>query len=416
MPNPLPSLVDIEALDHADALGAMRDRFALPDGVIYLDGNSLGPASKSAFAELELAARQEWAEGLIRSWNSANWFDLPLALGERVGRLIGAGAGETVVCDSTSINIYKALHAALALRPNRSVIVAEGDSFPTDLYMLEGVASTRPDITIRLEGVDGPNLEDLIDQSVAAVLVNQVNYKTGQLRDMAALTSKAHASGAVVIWDLCHSAGAMPVDLNLSQADLAVGCTYKYLNGGPGAPAFIFAATRHHDHLSQPLSGWWSHARPFAFSPTFEASKGIRRFLCGTQPILSLRALKGALDDWDDVDLALLRAKSMALGDLFIALVEAKCAGYGLTLASPRDAKQRGSQVSFSHADGYAVMQALIARGVIGDYRAPNLMRFGFAPLYIHYRDVWNAVEVLSEILASETWRDPIFAQRAGVT
>lgn len=412
----LPGVSAVDALDSTDPLRLMRERFFLPEGVIYLDGNSLGAAPRAAFAELETAAKEEWAQGLIRSWNSANWFELTQQLGDRIGRLIGAEAGETVVTDTTSINIYKALHAALSLRPDRSVIVAEGSSFPTDLYMAEGVTATRPGTQIRLEGVDAPTIEELIDEKVAVILVNHVNYRSGELRDMATLTRKAHDAGAIVVWDLCHSAGAMPVDLNGAEADLAVGCTYKYLNGGPGAPAFIFAAKRHHKNLRQPLSGWWGHAQPFAFEQGYEADPGIRRFLCGTQPILSLRALKGALEIWDDVDLTLLRQKSLALGNLFIELIEGHCSQFGVKLASPRDGTLRGSQVSFSHENSYAIMQALIDRGVIGDFRAPDVMRFGFAPLYIGYRDVWNAVDALRDILETEAWREPRFAVRAAVT
>ena len=412
----LPDLAAIEAMDAADGLRAMRERFILPEGLVYLDGNSLGVASKAAFTQLHAAATKEWGQDLIRSWNTAGWFDLPLTLGDRVGRLVGAAAGQTVVCDTTSINIYKALHAAMALRPDRKVIVAEAGSFPTDIYMAEGVVSTRPGASLRLEGVDAPEVEDLIDGDVAVVLVNHVNYKSGELRDMAALTQKAHEHGALVIWDLCHTAGALPVDLDGAKADFAVGCTYKYLNGGPGAPAFVYAAARHHGAISQPLSGWWGHARPFAFERHYAAGEGIRRFLCGTQPILSLRALKGALDIWDEVDMAELREKSLGLTDLFIALVEEKCAAYGLELESPREREKRGSQVSFRHPHAYEIMQALIARDVIGDFRAPSTMRFGFTPLYLRYADVWRAVEILEEILRTGAWQDARFAVRSAVT
>lgn len=412
----LPDLAAIEAMDAADGLRAMRERFILPEGLVYLDGNSLGVASKAAFTQLQAAATEEWGQDLIRSWNTAGWFDLPLTLGDRVGRLVGAAAGQTVVCDTTSINIYKTLHAAMALRPDRKVIVAEAGSFPTDIYMAEGVVSTRPGASLRLEGVDAPEVEDLIDGDVAVVLVNHVNYKSGELRDMAALTKKAHEHGALVIWDLCHTAGALPVDLDEAKADFAVGCTYKYLNGGPGAPAFVYAAARHHGAISQPLSGWWGHARPFAFERHYAAGEGIRRFLCGTQPILSLRALKGALDIWDEVDMAALREKSLALTDLFIALVEERCADYGLELESPREREKRGSQVSFRHPHAYEIMQALIARDVIGDFRAPSTMRFGFTPLYLRYADVWRAVEILEEILRTGAWQDARFAVRSAVT
>ncbi len=412
----LPDLAAIEAMDETDPLRAFRSRFALPSGVIYLDGNSLGAASHEVFAELRQAAMEEWGNGLIRSWNSAGWFHLPIELGDRIGRLIGAAAGQTIVTDSTSINIYKTLHAALAMRPDRNVIVAEGDSFPTDLYMAEGVISTRPGATLRLEGRDAETIEELIDDSVAVVLVNHVNYKTGELRDMAALTKRIQASGALVIWDLCHSAGALPVDLDGANADFAVGCSYKYLNGGPGAPAFIYAAHRHQQSIVQPLSGWWGHARPFAFERGFDGDAGIRRFLCGTQPILSLRALKGALSIWDEVDMNALRQKSIALSDLFIQLVEAKCGQYGVVLDTTRNGEQRGSQVSFTHSNGYEIMQALIERGVIGDFRAPSTLRFGFTPLYVSYRDVWLAASVLEEILSSGSWRDQRFAVRSAVT
>ena len=412
----LPDLAAVEALDEADPLRVFRGRFALPAGVIYLDGNSLGAASHEVFAEVRQAAMEEWGNGLIRSWNSAGWFHLPLELGDRIGRLIGAAEGQIVVTDSTSINIYKALHAALTMRPDRNVIVAEGDSFPTDLYMAEGVASTRPGVTLRLEGRDADTIEELIDESVAVVLINHVNYKSGELRDMAALTKRIQAAGALVIWDLCHSAGALPVDLDGAGADFAVGCSYKYLNGGPGAPAFIYAARRHHASIVQPLSGWWGHARPFAFERSFDGDVGIKRFLCGTQPILSLRALKGALSMWDEVDMNALRRKSIALTDLFIRLVEAKCGRYGVVLDTTRDSERRGSQVSFTHGNGYEVMQALIERGVIGDFRAPSTLRFGFTPLYVSYRDVWLAASVLEEILSSGSWRDARFAVRSAVT
>ena len=412
----VPDLAGIEAMDAADPLRAMRDRFVLPQGVIYLDGNSLGAASINVFDEIETAAKQEWARDLIRAWNTARWFDMPVDLGDRLGRLIGAAPGQSVVCDTTSINIYKVLHAALAMRPERSVIVAEGDSFPTDLYMAEGVASTRPGTVLKLEGIDASTIEELIDSQVAVILVNHVNYKSGRLRDMAALTRKAHEAGALIVWDLCHTAGALPVDLDGSNADFAIGCTYKYLNGGPGAPAFIYAAKRHHGDIRQPLSGWWGHARPFAFEQGYAAGTGIRRFLCGTQPVLSMRALKGALDLWDDVDMTAVRRKSVALTDLFIRLVEGKCGGFGLELESPRNGAERGSQVSFTHPHGYQVMRALIERGVIGDFRAPSTMRFGFTPLYVSYRDVWHAVGVLEDILRTGAWREARFAVKTTVT
>lgn len=411
----LPDRHAIAAMDAADPMRDLRDAFILPPGV-YLDGNSLGPATHAAQAELVQAATQEWAVDLIRSWNSAGWFDLPVTLGDRIGRLIGAAPGQVVVADTTSVNIYKALHAAMALRPGRKTILAESGSFPTDLYIAEGVASTLPGTRLRLEGVDAPRLEDMLDGDVAAVLVNQVNYKTGALRDMAALTAQIHAAGAIVIWDLCHSAGALPIELDAAEADFAVGCTYKYLNGGPGSPAFVYVAARHQAAARQPLSGWWGHARPFAFETVYDGDSGIRRFQCGTQPMLSMRTLKGALDVWDRVDMQQLRAKSLALTGLLIELVEGLCAGRGLALETPRDPSLRGSQVAFRHDHAYEVMQALIARGVIGDFRAPSTLRFGFTPLYLRYVDVLEAAETLADVLATESWRDPRFATRTTVT
>lgn len=396
---------DIAELDRTDPLASFREEFVLPEGMIYLDGNSLGPAARASLAAIEKAAHEEWANHLIASWNEAGWFTLPSRLGDRLGRLIGAAPGETVVCDTVSVNIFKAMEAALHLRPGRNVIVAEASSFPTDLYMLEGVRSGHPGLEIRLEGVDAPRIEDLLTDDVAAVLVNHVDYRTGALRDMAALTARIREAGALAVWDLCHSAGALPVDLNGAGADLAVGCTYKYLNGGPGAPAFVFAASRHIPHLKQPLSGWWGHARPFAFDLGFEADPGIRRMLSGTQPILSLRALDGAISLWDRVDMAELRRKSLALTGLFIDLVEEKCAGHGLELVTPRDPALRGSQVSFLCQGGFPVMQELIARGVVGDFRRPDLLRFGFAALYLTYRNVWDAAETLRQVLEDGSWR-----------
>jgi kynureninase len=407
---------DIDRLDREDDLAAMRERFHLPEGLIYLDGNSLGPAPMAVFAEIDQAVREEWATRLISSWDNAGWFDLPRSLGARIARLIGAEAAEVVVSDSTSINVFKALHAALALNSGRNVIVAEQGGFPTDLYIAQAIQSRDPRLSLRLEGRDGDSIEDLLDEDVAVLLVNHVDYRSGVLRDMAALTRHAQAAGALVVWDLCHSAGAMPVDLNGAGADFAVGCSYKYLNGGPGAPAFIYAARRHHGKTTQPLSGWWAHRHPFAFDSRFDADIGMGAFLCGTQPILSLRALKPALAIFDDVDLARLREKSKRLTGVFIELVEQRCAGHGISLLSPRAAEKRGSQVALRHEHGYPIIRALIERKVVGDFRAPDVMRFGFAPLYLSYRDVWDAVERLRDILASGIWREPRFSVRGAVT
>jgi len=410
------ALVEAEAADAADPLAFARMRFRLPPGLIYLDGNSLGPAPEAVFAEAAQALEREWAQDLITSWNRAAWFELPTSYGDRLAPLIGADAGEVVVCDTTTLNIYKTLHAGLNLRPDRSVIVAEAGSFPTDLYIAAGVLQSRPGIRLRLEGVDGADLLDLIDGETAVVLVNQVDYRTGRLRDLPAVTRRAHEVGAVAIWDLCHSAGVLDVGLNRHQADLAVGCTYKYLNGGPGAPAFVFAARRHLAEIRQPLTGWWGHARPFDFSVEFAPDPGIRRFLCGTQPILSFRALAAALDALEGCDITAIREKSVALTERFIGLAEAASADHGARLESPRAPEARGSQVALAHPEGYAVVQALIARGVVGDFRAPDIMRFGFAPLYIRHVDVVRAARTLEQVLAGEVWREPKYRTRAAVT
>jgi kynureninase len=415
-PNGAFSLDEVRALDARDPLAARRSDYILPEGVIYLDGNSLGPAPKSALVALDAAARQEWAQGLIRSWNDADWFTAPRRIGDKIGALIGAAAGQTIVGDTTSLNVFKAVFAGLSLRPGRTVIVSEGGSFPTDLYMLEGVAQARPGLTIRLEGREAETIESLIDESVAVVLINQVDYRTGRRRDVAALTRLAHAKGAVIVWDLCHSAGAMEVGLDAAQVDLAVGCSYKYLNGGPGAPAFVYAAKRHHAALSQPLSGWWGHAAPFAFSLDYRPSPGIEKMQCGTQAMLSLRALEGAMQAWEGVDIAALRQKSLSLTSLFIALVDARIARFGVEVAAPREDHLRGSQVSLRCPQAFAVVQALIERGVIGDFRAPDFMRFGFAPLYLSHEDVWRAVAIMEEIFEKETWREERFQRRGAVT
>ena len=405
-----------EALDAGDPLAAFRSEFDLPGGVNYLDGNSLGARPKAALAIAERVLRAEWGDGLIRSWNAAGWFDLPRTLGDKLAGLIGAAPGEVVVTDTTSANLFKVLAAALALQPGRRTIVSERENFPTDLYIAQGLARLL-DAGHALRLVDdAAALDGAIDADTAIVLLTHVNYRSGAMHDMAALSRLAHARGALVIWDLAHSAGAVPVELNLAQADFAVGCTYKYLNGGPGAPAFVFVPQRWHARFHQPLTGWWGHAAPFEFRTEYVPAQGIERALCGTQPILSLAVAQAGLDLMLAAGMARVRDKSVALTDLFIALVEQECAGQGLTLASPRAAAQRGSQVSFRHAHGYAMMQALIARGVIGDYREPGILRFGFAPLYVRYVDAWDAAAHLKQILATSAWDHREFAERHAVT
>ena len=397
-------------LDKSDPLAHLREAFFLPEGMIYFGGNSLGAMPKAAVGIVRDTTQQEWASDLITSWNKAGWFDLPTRYGDLLAPVIGADAGEVVICDSTSINLYKALFAALSLRPDRTVILAEKSSFPTDLYMIEGALAARPELEMRL-------VEDLagaITEDIAVVLVNHVDYRSGKLADVAGITARAHEMGAVVIWDLCHSAGILPVELNLHGADLAIGCTYKYLNGGPGAPAFVFCAAKHLPHISQPLSGWWGHAKPFDFDTGYAPDAGIRKFLCGTQPILSFRALEAGLDIISGLDMALVRAKSQSLTALFIERVEAQIPA--LKLVSPKDAALRGSQVSFSHPQAYPIVQALIERGVVGDFRMPNVLRFGFSPLYLSHMDVVNAVEILQDIMENKTWEAPRFQARGAVT
>ena len=414
-PAPLVSRQACVARDRLDPLRGLRDRFVLPDGLIYLDGNSLGPMPRDAVTLLRQTIERQWSQDLIRSWNDAGWFDLPVRLGDRVGALIGAAPGQTVVCDTTSVNLFKALHAALALRPDRDVVIAEEDSFPTDLYIVEGaIRSAGRPISRRLTGTDGASIEALLDRRVALAVLSQVNYRTGALLDVAAITRQLHDAGALVIWDLCHSAGVVEIAFDRDAIDFAVGCTYKYLNGGPGSPAFIAVATAHQAAARHPLSGWWGHAAPFAFDRDFRPGHGIRRFLCGTQPIISLRGVEAALDAMAGVDIAALRDKSLALTELFMARVNALLPD--LRIVTPREPALRGSQVGISFDEGYAVVQAMIERGVIGDFRAPDLMRFGFAPLYLRFTDVWDAAELLAQCINAEVWRDPRFSRRREVT
>ena len=405
---------DCVELDAVDPLGAVRERFSLPDGVIYLDGNSLGALPVAAAEAVDEAVTRQWGEDLIASWNKHGWIGLPQKVGGRIAPLIGAGADEVVAADSVSVNLFKLAAAAVGARGGRRVVLTEGGDFPTDLYILQGLAGMMPEVELRV--VEPGGIEAALDDRVAVVLLSHVHYRSGAVRDMAGLSTAIRAAGALSLWDLSHSAGVLDVDLNRDGADLAAGCGYKYLSGGPGAPAYLFVARRHQAALRNPLSGWMGHARPFDFVDDYTPAPGIDRWLCGTPPILSLTALDAALDAFSGVDMAAVRAKAGALGDLFIERVGARCAGKGLALASPRDATARGGQVSFRHPQGWAVMQNLIARGVIGDFRSPDVIRFGFAPLYVRRVDVWDAVEVLGEILDAESWRDPRYQTVAAVT
>jgi len=411
-----PSREECLARDQSDPLAGHRDAFALPAKTIYLDGNSLGALPRATPARIERLARNEWGDDLITSWNRHGWIDLPLKVGAKIARLIGAQADEVAVADSTSINLFKVLYATLEMRPERQTILSERENFPTDLYTAEGLIKTLGN-RHRLRLVTRGELPAAIDGDTAAVMLTHVDYRSGALHDLESLTAAAHDAGALTVWDLAHSAGAVPIDLNRANADFAVGCGYKYLNGGPGAPAFLYVARRHQESFAQPLTGWLGHAAPFAFETSYRPAAGIVRALCGTPPILSLAALEIGVDGVLAADPTALRAKSMALGDLFIAAVEGQGGdALGLALASPRDARQRGSQVSFRHSDGYAVMQALIARAVIGDFRVPDILRFGFAPLYIRYVDVWDAAAALIDVLKTRAWDRPDFKPRAAVT
>jgi kynureninase len=426
--------------DADDPLAPLRAQFDLADGLIYLDGNSLGVLPRTTAARVAQVITDEWGRGLIGSWNTAGWMQLPQRVGDKIGRLVGAAPGEVVAADSTSVNLYKVLAAALRMqreeRPGRNVIVSERSNFPTDLYIAESLAEQ---YGCRLLLVASPEeIPAALGERTALLMLTHVNYRTGRMHDMAALSAAAHAAGALAVWDLAHSAGALPVDLNRDGADFAVGCGYKYLNGGPGAPAFAWVRPDHVSRFKQPLSGWIGHASPFAFVPGYAPAAGISRYLCGTPPVLALAALESGVDTMLAAEplggLAAIRAKSLALTRLFIALVEERCAGHGLSLVSPRDDAQRGSQVCISReaaADGgpsrdsgaYAIVQALIARGVVGDFRAgdaadrlPDILRFGVTPLYTRYVDVWDAVEHLRQVLDSGEWREARFHQRGAVT
>ena len=406
---------DCQRLDAIDPLASWRDRFVLPDGVIYLDGNSLGPLPKATAGVLDDVVRRQWGQDLITSWNRHGWIDLAQRLGAKIARLIGAAAHEVIVADSTSVNLFKLLAAALGLQPGRRVVLSERGNFPTDLYVAQGLRELLGErLDLRL--VSGEELEAALDQDTALLMLTHVDYRTGRLHDMARLTRAAHDAGALVLWDLAHSAGAVPVDLHGVGADLAVGCGYKYLNGGPGAPAFLFVAERWHEKIRQPITGWFGHSRPFAFDPAYEPAAGIGRFLAGTPPILSMKALEAGVDLLLEVDLRDLRQKSVGLTDTFIRLIEERCGDFGFALASPRAATERGAQVALRHADGYPIMQALIARGVIGDFRVPDLLRFGFAPLYVRFVDVWDAVDALCAVMSGRLWDRPAYEQRAAVT
>ena len=408
------TLDDAVAMDAADPLRAMRDRFALPDNVIYLDGNSLGALPRTTAVRVAEAVTLQWGDGLIRSWNRHDWIGAAKRVGGRIAPLIGAEPGEVIVADSTSVNLYKLIVAALKARPGRHTILSEPGNFPTDLYVADGAAWSVGDARVRTWPV--AEIVAAIDDDTALVMLTHVHYKSGAMLDMAAITAAAQANGALVLWDLSHSVGAVPVDLNGCNADLAVGCGYKYLNGGPGAPAFLYVAARHHAALRSPLSGWMGHAAPFDFEDGYAPANDIGRFQCGTPPILALAALEEGVALFDEVAFDTLVAKSRQLSDAYIALVEARCGDQGFTLVSPCDAVRRGSHVSFAHPQAYAICQVLIDRGVIGDFRAPDVLRMGFTPLYTGFADVWRAVEILRDVMATGAWDAPAYHARNAVT
>lgn len=397
--------------DAADVLTGYRDRFTLPDGVIYLDGNSLGALPRATPEDLRHVVEREWGEGLIRSWNSAGWFEAASRIGGKIAPLIGAAPDEVIACDSTSVNLFKLIAAALQMRPGRKVILSEPGNFPTDIYMIAGLEQQG---LAERRLADPGGLVEALDGDVALLLLTHVHYKTGAVHDMSALTRAAHDAGALVLWDLSHSTGALPVDLDGAKADFAVGCGYKYLCGGPGAPAFAFAAKHHHTRLSQPLTGWFGHAAPFAFPDDYEAAPGIEQLLCGTSPVLGLAALEVGVDLIAEIGVARLYAKSQALSEFFLECLAAH--GVSLECASPTESSARGSQLSFRHPDAYAICQALIARGVIGDFRAPDILRLGFAPAYLSFADIAAAARHLSEVIASGEWQKHEFEYRARVT
>jgi kynureninase len=407
-------LEGVRSLDASDPLREFRARFELPPDIVYLDGNSLGALPCSTRERLAKVVAAEWGRGLIRSWNECDWIGAPQRVGDKLAALIGAQRGEVIVADSTSANLFKLISVALAARPGRSEVLSEPGNFPSDLYVIEGALRSVPGHTLCLEPAQ--HIASCISENTALVVLTHVHYKTAVMHDMRAITARAHEHGALVLWDLSHSAGAVEVDLGACNVDLAVGCGYKYLNGGPGAPAFLFVARRHQAAAMSPLSGWMGHERPFEFIDRYEPARGIQRFLCGTPPILGVSSLECGVDLLLEAGAAPLQAKSRRLTELFITLVREMCAGHELRLLSPAAADARGSHLAYAHPNGYEVMQALIDRGVIGDFRAPDVLRFGLAPLYTRYEDVWIAVTTLREVLQTQCWSEPRYAARAAVT
>ena len=407
--------VDIEVLDANDPLAKKRESFSLDENTIYLDGNSLGALPKAVKSRINDVVEQQWGRDLIKSWNQHNWIDLPQTVGEKIAPLIGAGPGQVICCDSISVNLFKVLCSALQLNSERSIVLSTEDNFPTDLYMVQGLSDLLSKQRCQLRTVSEDEIASSLDDNVAVLMLTQVNFRTGALLDMQHLTSLAHEKGIIVVWDLAHSAGALPVELDKCNADFAVGCGYKYLNGGPGSPAFLYVAKRHQS-AKQPLNGWMGHSQPFTFNPDYQAAESIHQYLVGTPSILAMSAMDAALDVWNDVDMGQVRAKSIELADLFMQLVDERPTLKSLKLCSTRKGNDRGSQLAYSHDNAYAICQALIEKGVIADFRAPNILRLGFTPLYTSYKDIWNAVGYLSEIIESEEFLKPQYSMKAKVT
>lgn len=409
------SRIHAEGLDRADPLARYRAQFELPSDVIYLNGHSLGPLPKASLARLTDVAAREWARDLTASWNTAGWFALPKRLGDKIAPIIGAPAGSVVVSDGVVTNLFKAVAAALALRPERRVIVMEGSNFPTDNYVVQGLTAwLGHGHTIRFVESDG--LLAAIDPQVAATVLTHVHYKTSAILDMAAITARAHHVGALAVWDLSHSIGAVPVDVGTAKADFAVGCTYKYLNGGPGSPAFIYVAPTHQAAAHQPITGWWAHKAPFAFDRDYAPAEGTSKMLTGSQPILSMAAIEPGLDMVANILPENLHRKCGTLGETFLAALDPVLDGFGLAVASPRDPAKRGGHVALDHAEGARIVWALAARGVMADFRAPTTMRFGFSPLFLRHVDAWDAAAALIEVLKTRAWDRPEFALSATVT
>lgn len=409
-------LEDLKYLDKQDPLSRYREEFFLPKNTIYFDGNSLGPVPKKTIKNLNKTINEEWGKDLINSWNKANWINLPQTLGDKIAPLLGAKSGEVVVVDSTSLNLFKVLTSALRLNKNRKKIVSESTNFPSDLYILEGVNGMLNNHYECQLIDDDINFEKYIDSSTAVVMLSHINYKTGRISDMKKITDYAHQQGALVVWDLSHSVGVIPMDLHNIGVDFAVGCTYKHLNGGPGAPGFLYVHSDLIAIVSQPLSGWLGHSDPFAFEAKYTPANNINKFICGTPSILSYKAVESALDIFDEISLEQVREKSIQLSELFIKLIQQECGDFGFELFSPIDAALRGSQISYKHENAYPIMQSLISRGIIGDYREPNILRFGISPLYMRYEDVWSAIICLKNIMQSNEWDSSNFKIRNYVT